>query len=96
MSPLKYQCIHCGVQWGNLTAGDDNISHGFCRKCLREKQKELVWRRQHREYVSDCYARGYEDCTETVCAFWSSCLDKNIREWAEQEGVQYDEAVGEG
>jgi hypothetical protein len=93
MSPLKYQCVHCHTQWGDLQAGDDNISHGVCRRCLRELQKDKVWRRQHREYVSDCYARGYDDCTEIKCAFWSSCLDKNIQKWEEEEGISGERKV---
>ena len=96
MSPLKYECIHCRIQWGNLTAGDDNISHGVCRRCLRELQKDKVWRRQRREHFSDCYAKGYEDCNETECTFWASCLDKNIQEWEEKEEVEYGKAVGQG
>jgi hypothetical protein len=96
MSPLKYECIHCHVQWGNLTAGDDNISHGLCRRCVRELQKDKVWKRQYRELVSECYAKGYENCGEIGCAFWKTCLEKNIQEWEEREGINYGKAVGQG
>jgi hypothetical protein len=94
MSIRYYSCLSCKASWGPVS-DEDNISHGFCPRCLRERQKELVWRRQHREYVSDCYARGYDDCTEVKCAFWSSCLDKNIQKWEEEEGVKYAKAVGQ-
>ena len=94
MSIRFYSCISCGAGWGP-SSDENNVSHGFCRKCLREKQKELVWKRQQREGFQKCYARGYEDCDERKCAFWSSCLNKNIQEWEQQEGVQYAK-TGEG
>ena len=96
MSPLKYQCIHCKTQWGNLEAGDDNISHGICRRCLRELQKDKVWRRQEREGYSNCYARGHEDCTEFNCEFYGSCKDESIAEWEKKEGINgYTQEGGE-
>jgi hypothetical protein len=80
-TPLKYKCLKCQKEWGDLNAGDDNISHGFCRRCLRELQKDTVRRRQRNEGYSPCYAKGYEDCSEECCAFWSNCLEENIKEW---------------
>ena len=96
MSPLKYQCLKCHVCWGDLTAGEDNVSHGFCKRCLREMMKEKIWKRQKKEGFQDCYARGYEDCSENGCAFYGSCLEQVIKEWEHQEGIQYAKAVGQG
>lgn len=84
MSPLTYRCIRCGSEWGDETSSEDNISHGYCRACLRDMQKELVRKKQIREGYSPCYARGYEDCTEERCAFWSSCTERAIKDWEEQ------------
>lgn len=88
MNPLdlKYECLRCHAQWGNTTAGDNDISHGICKKCLRELQKEKVWKRQRGEGFSDCYAKGYDDCTEYRCSFWTSCLDEVILAW-ERENI---------
>lgn len=79
--PLKYYCINCGFVWGNLDAGEDNISHGICRRCLRDLQKDTIRRKQSYEGVSPCYAQGHEDCTERQCTFWCNCLETNIKEW---------------
>jgi hypothetical protein len=87
MSPyVKYQCIICDSQWGNTILDDENISHGLCKRCLRDRQKELVWKRQQREGFDQCYARGYEDCTEDNCAFFNSCLEEPITEWEKEVG----------
>ena len=84
MSPLKYRCISCGFSWGNLEANENDISHGICKSCLRSLQTDLVRKRQIKEGFSDCYAHGYEDCTELMCYFWSSCLDSTVKEWKER------------
>jgi hypothetical protein len=81
MSPLKYQCLSCGNQWGNPLANDDNISHGFCQQCVQDRQKEKIRKRQRESGFSDCYARNYSDCTEFICEFRSTCMDSIIKEW---------------
>lgn len=86
MSPLKYECLNCGSQWGNQEANDENISHGFCKRCLRDLMKKHVWNRQQKEGFSQCYAKGYNDCTEHVCAFFESCSDYVVQEW-EKENI---------
>jgi hypothetical protein len=96
MSPLKYQCVHCHTQWGELQAGDDNISHGICRRCLRELQKDTVRRRQRREGYSPCYAQGHEDCTEFVCAFYNSCREAEVIGWEKEKGINGKVTVKEG
>jgi hypothetical protein len=78
---LMFMCLECGVRWGNMQASEDHISHGFCKKCVREKVKPFVWRKQEREGYSSCFARGYEDCTEYMCAFRDNCMEACIHEW---------------
>jgi hypothetical protein len=84
---MKYECLVCHRVWGNLTAGDDNISHGFCKRHVRDRLKEFIWKRQQRDGYQDCYAKGYEDCTEYKCEFWDTCTEGVVGEWERQEGI---------
>jgi hypothetical protein len=86
MSPLKYECIECHAQWGNQSRDDNDISHGFCKRCLRKLQSRFVHNNQAKQGFDQCYAKGHDDCTEYKCAFWSSCLDRTIQEW-EKENI---------
>ena len=50
--------------------------------------KALVWKRQDKEGMSMCYAKGYENCSEEGCAFWNSCLERTIKDWEEKNNVK--------
>jgi hypothetical protein len=50
--------------------------------------KNKVWNRQKKEGVSDCYAKGYDDCTEYKCAFFESCSEYIVQEWERENNVK--------
>lgn len=84
MGLLKYQCIICGRYWGQEDAPDEETSHGYCPRCLRDRQKYLVRKAQNRQGYQACYARGYGDCTEQDCLYWKVCMETEIQEWERQ------------
>lgn len=78
---LKYKCLLCGIEWGNPQATELDISHGYCPKCIRERFTDRIHRAQKKEGYSDCFNRGYNDCSEVRCSFRAACQDASVTRW---------------
>jgi hypothetical protein len=81
---LKYKCLLCGIEWGNPQASESDISHGCCPKCIRGRYTDRIHRSQRQQGYSDCFNRGYNDCTEDRCRFRAACQDASVRRWTEE------------
>ena len=46
--------------------------------------KKHVWNNQQRQGFNQCYAQGYEDCSEYECAHRESCLEYIIQQWEKE------------
>lgn len=86
MDDQTYECLECGVRWGSTDVDEEEISHGFCRRCLRELMKKHVWNNQMRQGFNQCYAQGYDDCQQYECSHRDNCLEYIIQQW-EKENV---------
>jgi radical SAM superfamily enzyme len=78
---LKYKCLLCGIEWGDSQASESEISHGYCPDCIRERYTEKIHEAQLRAGYSDCFNRGYNDCSELGCCFRSACQDYSVVKW---------------
>ncbi len=78
---LKYKCLLCGIEWGDAQAGESDISHGYCPTCLRQRYTSRIHRAQLQDGYSDCFNRGYNDCSEDQCCFRAACQDDSLRSW---------------
>ncbi len=81
---LKYKCLLCGIEWGDPEATDADISHGYCPDCIRRKYTERIHQAQVKEGYSDCFNRGYNDCSEVSCCFRPACQEDSIASWRER------------
>lgn len=81
---LKYKCLLCGIEWGDSQATDADISHGYCPACIRKRYSERIHQAQLRAGYSDCFNRGYNDCSEVGCSFWAACQDDSVASWREK------------
>jgi len=94
---LKYKCLLCGIEWGDSEANESEISHGYCPACIRKRYTERIHSAQRRAGYSDCFNKGYDDCTEERCCFRTACQEESVKSWikdvieddksAEAEGV---------
>jgi hypothetical protein len=80
---LKYKCLMCGIEWGDPQASESDISHGFCPTCIRKRYTDRIHRSQIQAGYSDCFNRGYDDCSEQSCCFRTACLEQSVRSWRE-------------
>jgi hypothetical protein len=78
---LKHKCLLCGIEWGDPQATESDISHGYCPKCIRKKYADRIHRSQLQQGYSDCFDRGYNDCTEDRCWFRAACQDASVKRW---------------
>ncbi len=78
---MKYECLLCGAQWGDPEASESDISHGYCPLCLRAFYTDKIRRSQVKSGYSDCFNRGYNDCSEENCWFRAACQDAHIEGW---------------
>jgi ribosomal protein L40E len=71
---MKYVCIRCETTWivGKAT---NEPSGGLCDRCItqyiRKKQKERGFH--------DCFRKGPDDCVETECSYWDSCIKELVK-----------------
>lgn len=49
--------------------------------CVRINHTELIRKHQIKGGYEDCFARGYEDCTEEECLYRLACQKAHIQEW---------------
>lgn len=75
---LLYSCVMCGRTWGDPQALD--ISHGYCRDCIREHFSERIWKHQLRKTGIACFATC-ETCGNLECIYRSACLPSEVQEW---------------
>jgi hypothetical protein len=78
---LKYKCLLCGVEWGDPTASELDVSHGYCPKCIRSRYTEKIHQAQLKAGYSDCFNRGYNNCTEGKCSFRAACQENLVADW---------------
>jgi hypothetical protein len=78
---LKYKCLLCGIEWGDPHATDSDISHGYCPKCIRRLYTDRIHQQQIQAGYSDCFNRGYNDCSEELCRFRAACQEDSVRSW---------------
>lgn len=78
---LKYKCLMCGVEWGDPQAGESDISHGFCPTCIRKQYTTRIHQAQLQAGYSDCFNRGYNNCSEQACCFRTACQEELLRTW---------------
>ena len=81
---LKYKCLTCGLEWGDPKAPETQISHGYCRLCVRHLYTDKIRRSQLKSGYSDCFNRGYNDCSEGTCWFRAACQDRLVQDWQEE------------
>lgn len=81
---LKYKCLLCGIEWGDPEATDADISHGYCPACIRTRYTERIHEAQVREGYSDCFNRGYNNCSEVGCCYRPACQDDSVASWRER------------
>jgi hypothetical protein len=81
---LKYKCLLCGIEWGDPEATEADISHGYCPDCIRTRYTERIHQAQVKEGYSDCFNRGYSDCSEVSCCFRAACLEDSVASWRER------------
>jgi len=78
---LKYKCLLCGIEWGDPQATESDISHGYCPTCIRSRYTQRIHQAQRRAGYSDCFNRGYNNCSEERCCFRAACQDDLIGSW---------------
>ena len=78
---LKYRCLLCGIEWGDVHATDSDISHGYCLACIRARYTDRIRASQRRAGYSDCFNRGYSDCSEEACRFRQACHKDALGSW---------------
>ena len=78
---LKYKCLLCGIEWGDPQATEAEISHGYCPVCIRKRYTARIHQAQMRAGYSDCFNRGYNDCSEVSCCFRMACQDDSVVSW---------------
>jgi hypothetical protein len=78
---LKFKCLVCGIEWGNPEATEADISHGYCPTCIRIRYTGRIHESQLKAGYSDCFNRGYNECTEERCCFRTACQDDLIVSW---------------
>jgi hypothetical protein len=78
---IKYKCLFCGIEWGDPEATEAEISHGYCPSCIRTRYTGRIHQAQRRAGYSDCFNRGYNDCSELNCCFRTACQDDSIVDW---------------
>jgi hypothetical protein len=78
---LKYKCLMCGIEWGDPEATEGEVSHGYCPRCIRASYQDKIHTAQLRSGYSDCFNRGYSDCSENSCCFRFACQEESIAYW---------------
>jgi hypothetical protein len=78
---IKYKCLLCGIEWGDSHATDADISHGYCPACIRTRYTDRIRASQLRAGYSDCFNRGYLDCSEENCRFRGACHNDSVACW---------------
>lgn len=78
---LKYKCLLCGIEWGDPRASELDISHGYCPTCIRTRYTGKIHKSQREAGYSDCFNRGYNDCSEESCSFRAACQEELIKGW---------------
>lgn len=71
---MIYQCINCEKQWGNNNNHIDEISHGLCKKCAKEKMIPYYRKQQIKEGNFDCFAKSDGYCDQSNCCYRYLCL----------------------
>jgi hypothetical protein len=84
MAVTKHQCLICKIEWGDSDASDEDISHGYCPLCIRRYYTDRIRQAQRNAGFSDCFNRGFSDCSEFACWFWSACQDRRVAMWDAQ------------
>jgi len=79
---LKYRCLLCGTEWGDAHATENDISHGYCLACIRTRYTDRIRAAQLKAGFSDCFNRGYADCSEECCRFRQACHSDAVHTWA--------------
>jgi len=72
--PMRYQCIHCKMTWGQGISERDGYSHGLCAPCLREALTPLYRKRQLAEGNFDCFGKADAFCDQGACKYRTICL----------------------
>jgi len=70
---MVYQCVKCGKIWGR--GRKDDISHGLCRRCLKECLTPIYRQRQLREKNFDCFGKCSGYCDQLTCKYRELCVD---------------------
>lgn len=69
---MKYICIRCGITW-IVGIATDEPSGGLCDLCITE----YVRNKQKSRGFDDCFRKATEDCSETACSYWDSCIKQS-------------------
>jgi hypothetical protein len=78
---LKYRCLLCGIEWGDVRATEGDISHGYCLACIRARYTDRIRAAQLKAGYSDCFNRGYTNCSEDACRFRQACHEDVVGSW---------------
>ena len=79
---MVYECILCNTLWSFDDNPDfDNISSGYCAKCIRTEFKNKIHNWQLRDSGFDCFGTAYDYCDQSECMFRHACIETNIHEW---------------
>lgn len=71
---MTYKCINCGYMWVEGIETND-ISHGYCRDCLKEILTEKIRAKQLIEGNFDCFNNGTDYCDQYNCKYYWLCVD---------------------
>lgn len=74
---MKYQCLKCSIQWedGIFEEDQQDLSHGFCLRCIRELLKPFYIKKQIKLGIEPCYASN-KPCFDENCVYRETCIIK--------------------
>ena len=71
---MTYQCIACKKNWITNDLVTEDISHGFCKECVRERLAPIYQKKQLDEGHFDCFARSMGYCDQINCKYRPICI----------------------
>lgn len=71
---MTYQCINCKVYWTDEKGETDDVSHGLCVKCAKNKLIPYFRKKQLEEGNFDCFAKSKGYCDQQDCFYRKLCL----------------------